>query len=120
MLQALIVEDDPHSLSALAEFVEGFGFRVRTAATLDAARRCLREQIPHVVLVDRRLPDGAGLDLLSELPDSAHLDVVLISGEVDVEIPNPPRGVRMLYRLEKPVDIQRLRCLIREIAQRTP
>ncbi len=64
MPHALIVEDDPNSLSGLSAILAADGFSVDTATTLAEARAALTRFIPDVVLVDLNLPDGSGLDLL--------------------------------------------------------
>jgi two-component system, NtrC family, response regulator HydG len=68
MPHALIVEDDPNSLSGLSAILAADGFSVDTAITLAEARAALTRFIPDVVLVDLNLPDGSGLDLLQHLP----------------------------------------------------
>src|SRR5271168_2531396 len=68
MPHALIVEDDPNSLSGLSAIVAADGFSVDTAISLAEARAALSRFIPDVVLIDLNLPDGSGLDLLSHLP----------------------------------------------------
>ena len=68
MPHALIVEDDPNSLSGLSAILTADGFSVDTATTLAEARSALTRFIPDVVLIDLNLPDGSGLDLLPSLP----------------------------------------------------
>lgn len=68
MPHALIVEDDPNSLSGLSAILAADGFSVDTATTIAEARAALTRFIPDVVLVDLNLPDGSGLDLLQHLP----------------------------------------------------
>ena len=68
MPHALIVEDDPNSLSGLSAILAADSFSVDTATTLAEARAALTRFIPDVVLVDLNLPDGSGLDLLQHLP----------------------------------------------------
>jgi len=68
MPHALIVEDDPNSLSGLSAILSADGFSVDTAASLAEARAALSRFIPDVVLVDLNLPDGGGLELLPHLP----------------------------------------------------
>ncbi|TOZ88775.1 sigma-54-dependent Fis family transcriptional regulator, partial [Burkholderia pseudomallei] len=68
MPHALIVEDDPNSLSGLTALLGADGFSVDTATSLAEARGALARSIPDVVLVDLNLPDGSGFDLLQNLP----------------------------------------------------
>ena len=72
MLQALVVEDDENSLTALAALAEREGFTTAGADTLKAARAHLATTLPDVLLVDLKLPGGSGLDLLKDLNGAAN------------------------------------------------
>lgn len=62
----LIVEDDAGARRALGELLEADGFVVREAATLAAAREASAEPDVSAILLDLRLPDGNGQELLVE------------------------------------------------------
>ncbi|CAH2907118.1 MAG: Response regulator containing CheY-like receiver, AAA-type ATPase, and DNA-binding domains [uncultured Paraburkholderia sp.] len=118
MPHALIVEDDPNSLSGLSAILAADGFSVDTATTIAEARAALTRFIPDVVLVDLNLPDGSGLDLLQHLP--AHppggaLPVIVMTGSATVE--SAIEGFRhgIWDYLLKPVNIPRLRSLLARI-----
>jgi CheY-like chemotaxis protein len=110
----LIIEDDVGTHILIAEAVRqaGFGDGVLLARTgaqaleVIASLRRQRAPAPAVVLLDLRLPDQSGLDVLRTLrkePASRHLPVVIFSGSTD------PRDVRQAYDagangfVEKPV-----------------
>ena len=69
---ALIVEDEPNTISAMAELVQREGFTASTASTLAEARTRLEEQPPDVILVDLQLPDGQGLEQRVQQPGQLH------------------------------------------------
>jgi two-component system response regulator HydG len=115
MPHALIVEDDPNSLSGLSAILAADGFSVDTATTLAEARAALTRFIPDVVLVDLNLPDGSGLDLLQHLPaqpPGGALPVIVMTGNATVE--SAIEGLRhgIWDYLLKPVNIPRLRSLL--------
>src|ERR1700761_4960708 len=118
MPHALIVEDDPNSLSGLSAILTADGFSVDTATTLAEARAALTRFIPDVVLIDLNLPDGSGLDLLPSLPaqppDGA-LPVIVMTGNATVE--SAIEGLRhgIWDYLLKPVNIPCLRSLLARI-----
>jgi len=62
----LIVEDDDGARRALGELLEADGFVVREAATLAAAREASAAPDVAAILLDLRLPDGNGQELLVE------------------------------------------------------
>jgi two-component system response regulator AtoC len=115
MPHALVVEDDPHSLSALAEVVELDGFTTATASTLAAARALLVEHTPDLVLIDLMLPDGSGIDLLKEMGGSAATEVVVITGHASVDSAVQALRTGAADYLTKPVDIARLRTILTNI-----
>jgi DNA-binding NtrC family response regulator len=115
MPHALVVEDDPHSLSALAEVVELEGFTTATASTLQQARELFAERVPDLVLVDLMLPDGSGLDLLKDASGSAATEVVVITGHASVDTAVQALRTGAADYLTKPVDIARLRTILTNV-----
>src|SRR5690349_16290136 len=85
MPHALVVDDDTHTLSGLAELVAREGFTVAAAATLQEARARVAERHPDVVLLDLLLPDGTGMDLFDDVKSRAVTEVVLITGHASLE-----------------------------------
>jgi two-component system response regulator HydG len=118
MPHALIVEDDPNSLSGLTALLAADGFSVDTATSLADARSALGRSIPDVVLVDLNLPDGSGFDLLQHLPQqqpNGSLPVIVLTGNATVE--SAIEGLRhgIWDYLLKPINIPRLRSLLARI-----
>ena len=67
----LLVDDEETFRKLTAKELQRVGYSVETAGTLDEARRLLAQQQFHLVLLDVRLPDGNGLDLLLEIREAA-------------------------------------------------
>jgi two-component system, NtrC family, response regulator AtoC len=118
MLNALVVDDDITSQSALADLVRDEGFAVETARTLAEARTSLQAASPDVVLLDIGLPDGSGLDLLRETDGSSTAEFVLITGNgtIDAAVEAIHHGASDF--LTKPVDIPRLRSVLVNVVRR--
>jgi two-component system, NtrC family, response regulator AtoC len=79
--------DDDRSFSSLAQAaLTREGWPVRLARSLHEARRALEVDAPDVVVLDRRLPDGDGLDFLSalrtQLPD---VPVLMVTAHGDIQ-----------------------------------
>src|SRR6266545_4921975 len=85
MSRALVVDDDLTFLLGVAELVEREGFSTATARSLAEARAQLKEHPPDVVIVDLRLPDGGGLELLDALPPGSRTEVIVITGHASVD-----------------------------------
>ena len=118
MPHALLVDDNPATLDALAELVRAEGFVATTAATIDKARAALRHQMPDVVLLDLNLPDGNGLSLLDVVDDiRGGPSIVLITGHasIDTAVEALRRGVTDY--LTKPLDVDRLRGILGNVVK---
>src|SRR6187200_1460639 len=63
----LIVEDDASFLGRLAKALESRGFNVTTAATVAEGLAQVEASPPAFAVVDMRLGDGNGLDVISAL-----------------------------------------------------
>src|SRR5262245_42401772 len=63
----LIVEDDKSFLQRLARAMEMRGFRVTTAESVAEGLMALESALPAFAVVDMRLGDGNGLDVISAL-----------------------------------------------------
>ncbi|WP_018995222.1 sigma-54 dependent transcriptional regulator [Thioalkalivibrio sp. ALJ2] len=66
MTRILLVDDEAPIRRAVRRFLEHHGFQVRLAEDLASARAALQEELPDLMLVDLRLPDGEGIELLAE------------------------------------------------------
>ncbi len=118
MADALLVDDDVSFQAALAELVRAEGFSVETAASLDEARTYLREHTPDLALVDLRLPDGSGLELLREIDSQVATEIVLITGNATVDSAVEALRSGASDYLTKPVDIPRLKSVLANVVRR--
>src|SRR5207245_8003359 len=73
-----IVEDEPGVREGLGRAVAKLGHRAVPAAGLGEARRLVATESVDCVLLDLRLRDGDGLELLRELRAGRHRDVPVI------------------------------------------
>lgn len=88
MRATVLVVDDERVFRVMAEeALAREGFAVRTAATLTKARAELSRATPDVVILDRRLPDGDGIELLSSLRQDGGAAplVIVVTAYGDVE-----------------------------------
>ena len=84
MPHALIIDDDETNSATLAEMIADEGFTTATASTLAVARERLKES-PDVVLLDLVLPDGNGIELLSDLTPDTATEVIVVTGHASIE-----------------------------------
>ena len=117
MPRALIVDDDLGFLLGLAELVRREGFAVVTAGSLKEAREEIAASPPDILLVDLRLPDGSGLDLLAGFEPPNAPEVVLITGDASVETAVDALRQGAIDYLTKPVDFARIKMALANVAR---
>src|SRR5438132_6866763 len=77
----LIVDDDAPLLNRLARAMERRGFEVRTADSVSAGIRAAESAAPDYAVVDLRLGDGNGLDVVAALRAArADTRIVMLTG----------------------------------------
>jgi DNA-binding NtrC family response regulator len=109
---ALLVDDDPESLRALADLVQRAGFEAYTAATLGSARDALVDPVPDLVVIDLHLPDGTGLELVDDLRDHPDTEVVVVTGQGSINTAVEAIRNGAVDYLTKPIDFARLRKIL--------
>jgi len=84
--QVLVVDDEQQIRAVLRAYLEADGFRVTEAGTGTDALRLVRSEKPVLVLLDVRLPDLDGIEVLRTLRQNSQVPVILVtarSEEVD-------------------------------------
>lgn len=102
-LTVLVVEDSRYACEAIRLLCIKSGARIRRADCLRSARRHLRVYRPSVVLVDLGLPDGDGLDLISELSVSQPAVEVILATSGQIHLAAAARTAGAHGFLAKPV-----------------
>ena len=117
--RVLLVEDELLFARAVKLALSRGGYRCEHAATLSEARALMASFAPVLVLLDMRLPDGSGLDFLSELKSdpSAEVSVVVLTayGEVDDAVTAMKAGAADY--LKKPIDLDELLVNVEKVAR---
>ena len=84
--RVLFVDDEEAIRRLFETFLTNEGFDVRGASTLEQALVALESEPPEVVIVDKNLPDGSGIDLLHTCrtghPD---VEVIVLTGYPSLE-----------------------------------
>lgn len=86
MKKALIIDDDKNILTTLEMYFEDKGFEVVTAGSGVNGLRHFRSGSPELVLLDMKLPDRNGLELLKEImASSIKTQVIMITAYATIE-----------------------------------
>jgi len=111
--KVLIVEDEPHALSGLAELVSGWGYRTETARDgLEALEKVSAWQ-PGIVVTDLKMPRMDGLQLLARLGEASEkVAVVMLTAQGSIEAAVEAMKNGAYDFIQKPVDPARLRSIL--------
>ena len=115
MPHALIVDDDVDSAASLRLLIAGEQFTVAVAHNLRDARRQISLQQPDILLLDLRLPDGNGMDLLADPQLVANSEVVLCTGHASIETSVQALRLGAADYLIKPINLKQLQGVLSRI-----
>jgi len=110
----LIVDDERFIRQTLAEALRFWGYESIQAATVAEAKSVFAEENPGVVLLDIDLPDGSGLDILTEIKQqNPETIAVMVTGNVGLD--NTIAALRGGAHdfIGKPVRLEELRITLR-------
>ena len=117
MALILAIEDDPVLRILYARALTGLdGVAAVLAGTVTEAKSMLQHTSPDLVLLDLRLPDGTGFDLLPDLSNCQPKPAVVVVSAFLEELSDDPRLGRFGV-ISKPVDLDELRNRVQEMLQ---
>ncbi len=109
MPRVLVVDDDPQARELLRDFLTAKAYEVIEAATGGEGLKRLREERPHLVLLDINLPDLSGLEVLREAKAiDPTVGVIMVTGVQEEEIGRRAMRDGAFDYITKPLDLQYL------------
>jgi len=115
----LVVDDEPSIGKLLKKELSSPARSIQTAETAHQAREMLRRSIFEVVILDLRLPDADGLDLLVEvrqhLPD---VEVIIITGHGNIDSAVEAMKLGAYDYITKPFNLEELELIVERAYQR--
>ena len=116
----VVVDDEPNIGLSLRLILEGEGYRVTTCESIAALEAQRRRAWADLYLLDVRLPDGNGIDLLQSLKrDDEATPVVMISGHGTIRDAVDATRSGAFDFLEKPLARDRVLVVIRNALDRS-
>ncbi|MBC7741692.1 MAG: sigma-54-dependent Fis family transcriptional regulator [Bdellovibrionaceae bacterium] len=113
-IRVLILDDESTLRTALFRLLDRKGFQVVTAQRIDEARSFMSPDKPFdIAIIDMNLPDGNGLDFVSEIKSqSPTTQVVVLTGfaTIDSAIQATQKGA--YHFLTKPFNVEELMGLL--------
>ena len=83
----LIVEDQAPTAELIIQVLMGEGYEAQSVDTLAKARARLKKSPPDLMMLDRNLPDGDGVDLLLEIREDQKLSalpIIILTAKKDI------------------------------------
>jgi DNA-binding NtrC family response regulator len=113
----LVAEDDLATGHAWSELIASWGYRVSIAEDGKRALELAESYDPHILLLDLRLPQLNGLEVLSELRQrGVEVPTIMISGEGEISDAVQAIKLGAYDYLRKPVDPPHLRVLLNNLS----
>ncbi len=114
--QILLVEDETIFANAIKKYLVRKGYKVDLASDLKSARLHFKENIPDLILLDMRLPDGSGLDLLTEIKTkNTTIEVLVMSAYGELEDAVSAMKLGASDYLKKPIDLEELYINVKKV-----
>ena len=105
----LVIDDEKIILESLKMFLTEKGYEVETAASVAEGRRKFGTCNPDAAIMDIRLPDGDGLDLLGELKSNeSGVPVIMITAFHDMDATVKAIKLGATEYITKPIDVDEL------------
>jgi DNA-binding response OmpR family regulator len=105
----LIVDDEVGIIDEIRDFLSEEGYDVRTADTVKDGISLLTTFQPDVLIVDMKLPDASGIDVLrvcrAQLPNTK---TMVVTGYVDQKVMDEAENLGRDMFLQKPFDLMTL------------
>lgn len=109
----LIVEDEKLQREILEAFLTKRGYHLFLAENQQKAKELLQQKEINLVLLDWRLPDGDGLDLLDYIKQNyPHVPVIMITAFASIEHAVVSMKKGAYHYLPKPINLEEIALLV--------
>ena len=109
----LVVDDDPLILDLLVQFLSLRGYQVRAAQNGREALALVRQESPHMILLDIVMPGMNGVEVLRELRAQEFAgSVVALTGAQSEEVLQEAWNLGLQEVISKPIDLDRLLMVV--------
>src|SRR5215467_4998189 len=110
----LVIEDETAALRALSSLLSDEGYHVLEASCGQTGLDLARRELPDLILLDIRLPDVNGLEVLGRLRQE-HCDAAVVIMTADTTSSNAIRATKLgaFDYIAKPINDEHLLVVIR-------
>lgn len=104
--RVLVVDDEPDAVELLREFLMTKGYEVITASDGEEALRKVKEERPHLILLDVRMPKMDGLAVLHQVREiDKEVGVIMVTGVNEEQIGRQAMALGAFDYIVKPLDL---------------
>jgi len=119
MKHILVVDDEENILTLFEDELTDAGYRVSTASTGQQALDSIKEEVPDLVVLDIRMPDMHGLEVLSKIrEDHRNLPVIMCTAVHGLKDEYTVWDARVSAYLTKPIDLDDLVYKVQEVLEK--
>jgi DNA-binding NtrC family response regulator len=118
MSRILVIDDEAGIRFGMRTFLQAHGFEVCEAETARAAESEFRQRPPDLAILDYRLPDGNGLDLmpaLKRIDERVPIVMLTAHGSIDLAVRAVKEGAD--HFLAKPIEMPALLVILQRILE---
>ncbi len=109
----LVVEDDTLMSDSISRVLSKEGYEVLVAATGAKAKKVIEDRVIHLIILDIKLPDMNGVDLLSFARDvEPDVPVIVMTAYSDVRVAVDAMKAGANDYLQKPFELDELKVLV--------
>ena len=114
MRKILLVDDEPNVLALLSVALEDEGYRILEANNGEGALSQVEKEEPQVVLLDIRMPDIDGVEVLRQIRETDQAtSVIMMTAHGAMETVVEAVKLGAYDYLTKPLDLKKVKVLIR-------
>ena len=109
MPRVLVVDDEQDAVELLSEFLTAKGYEVTTARDGEEALKRVKEDRPHLILLDVRMPKMNGLEVLQRVKEiDREVGVIMVTAVNEEEVGRRALQMGAFDYIVKPLDLKYL------------
>jgi two-component system response regulator AtoC len=109
MAKVLVVDDEPEAVELLVEFLSSKGYEILTATSGEEALRRVREDRPHLVLLDIRMPKMNGIEVLKRIREiDPEMGIIMVTAVNEEDVGRQALELGAFDYIVKPLDLKYL------------
>ncbi len=118
-MKALVVDDERNIRQVLKVVLEDFGFETLEASSVKEAISILTEEAISFILVDLKLPDGTGIDILRFINErELEVESVIITAFASSNTAVEAMKLGAYDYITKPFDLSELKLIVRNVKEK--